>query len=180
MKISVPAFIVSACMAMILTATGLAFVSGLRINHTPSLPIGLWQISPANAPVQRGQLVSFCPPETAIFREAISERIIGRGRCQSGSEPMLKPVIAVEGDQVEVTEAGITVNGVPVPHSARISLPRDSSLSNHIVPLGSYRLAPGQIWVMSALHPRSFDSRYFGPIELRQIEGIAEPIFTWP
>ena len=163
-----------------LSVAAFAFSSGIRINHTPSLPIGLWRISPAKAPVVGGQIVSFCPPDIAIFRAALRERIIGPGHCPGGSEPMLKPVIAITGDEVHLTEPEIIVNGVVVPHTARVSLADVPILSEHVVPPGSYRVRQGEFWVTSTSHTRSFDSRYFGPVPLEQVQGTADPIFIWP
>ena len=39
-------------------------------------------------------------------------------------------------------------------------------------------LAPGQVIVI-APHPRSFDSRYFGPISTSQIVAVVDPWVTW-
>jgi conjugative transfer signal peptidase TraF len=90
---------------------------------------------------------------------------------------MLRPVVAVAGDMVTVTAEGITVNGHPVPGSA--PLDRDSSGRQlQPVPLGSYRLAPGQIWLSSGHDPRSFDSRYFGPVPVASVRGIASPVLV--
>ena len=179
MKTSKSLLTISACAALTCVA-GSAFISGLRINHTSSLPNGLWQLSPAKTTIMRGQIVSFCPPDEPIFRAALSQRILGSGRCPCGSEPMLKPVVAVAGDRVEITDAGVIVNGVVVAHTARVNVPTDNAVSNHVIAIASYNVKAGELWVVSAFHPRSFDSRYFGPILIKQVDGVATPILTWP
>jgi type IV secretory pathway protease TraF len=42
---------------------------GFRLNETPSVPVGLWRVS-AIAVLERGRVVSFCPPATNVFLEA--------------------------------------------------------------------------------------------------------------
>lgn len=168
------AFILLGCAAAIWSVARLGHSSGLRINHTPSLPIGFWSVSPLEAPLQRGQIVSFCPPGRPIFYEALRIGILGEGGCRNGLEPLLKPVIAVPGDQLKVSTQGLILNGKPVPNSARIAL------AMPVIAPGSYLLKQGEIWVASTTHPRSFDSRYFGAVPIEQIEGVARPILTWP
>ena len=168
------AFVILGCGVAIWGAAKLAYLSGLRINHTPSLPIGVWSVSPLKAPLQRGQIVSFCPPDRPIFHDALRTGILDHGRCRPGWEPMLKPVIAVPGDRVEVRTSGLIVNGRTVPDSARLTL------AMPVIAPGIHTLKQGEIWVASTTHPRSFDSRYFGSIPIDRVEGLAEPVLTWP
>jgi type IV secretory pathway protease TraF len=44
-------------------AVTIAYSAGWRINHTNSLPLGLWRGHAAEGPITRGQIVSFCPPD---------------------------------------------------------------------------------------------------------------------
>lgn len=168
------AFVFWGCTAAIWVTTKLAILSGLRINHTPSLPIGVWSVSPLKAPLQRGQIVSFCPPDRPIFRDAVRTGILGQGNCRTGWEPMLKPVIAVPGDRVEVRTSGLLVNDKAVPNSARLTF------AIPMIEPGIYSLRQGEFWVVSTSHPRSFDSRYFGPVPIDGIEGLAKPVLIWP
>jgi len=64
---------------------------------------------------------------------------------------------------VDVSAAGIAVNGVRVPNTAPLAADSARRPLEHW-PFGHYVVAPGTIWVASSYHPRSFDSRYFGPI----------------
>jgi conjugative transfer signal peptidase TraF len=152
----------------------LAHANGFRINHTASLPVGLWRIEQPRGPIERGQIVSFCPPATAFFRRALAQGWIGHGRCRAGWEPLLKPVIAIPGDRIALSETGVTVNGRAIAGSARMPLDAGE------IPAGSYNLKPDELWVLSTAHPRSLDSRYFGAITESWIEGIARPVRVWP
>jgi conjugative transfer signal peptidase TraF len=148
--------------------------NGFRINHTPSLSVGLWRIAQPHGSIERGQIVNFCPPDTAFFRVALERGWIGRGRCPGGWEPLLKPVIAIPGDRIALSATGITVNGRAIPGSARMPLDAGE------IPAGSYSLKAAEVWVISTSHPRSLDSRYFGAIAQSRIEGIARPVWVWP
>ena len=118
-----------AAFGTVIGGVNVAFSSGFRINHTSSLPMGIWQVSPPKPSIKRGQIVSFCPRDEPIFREALRARILGSGRCPGSSEPMLKPVVAVAGDSVEITDAGVIVNGIIMAHTARVHLPKDAAIS---------------------------------------------------
>ena len=159
-----------------------AFVScahtvGLRINESPSLPVGIWSVSPLRDGVRRDDVVSFCPPDTPAFREAHQRGYLGSGLCHGGYEPLLKPIAAIEGDRVTRTEQGIRINGRLVANSKRL----DHDGSGQALPsLGANNIivAKGEVWVISSYNPLSFDSRYFGPVPVSKIEGLARPLFV--
>jgi conjugative transfer signal peptidase TraF len=170
-----PASVAYLCWSIALAiwlAVKIADAAGIRINHTPSLPMGIWRIEPLQGPLQRGQIVSFCPPDTAVMRKARDRGYVSRGRCPGGYEPMLKTLIAIAGDQVTVAEHGVTVNGKLAANSGRMALDAGGNASPAI-PGGAYNTEPGQVWMLSAHHTRSFDSRYFGPVPMENILGLA-------
>ena len=75
----------------------LAFGSGLRINPTPSLPKGVYRISPG-AP-GKGDLVSFCLD--GEYAALAGERgYLQAGSCPSGLRPLLKRIAGLPGDIV--------------------------------------------------------------------------------
>ncbi len=78
---------------------------------------------------------------------------------------------------VQQTPEGIAVNGALVPHS--LVLAADSQGR----PLPVFGLGPAvigrdEIFLLSGMHERSFDSRYFGPLPISAVEGIAIPVWT--
>jgi conjugative transfer signal peptidase TraF len=155
-----------------------AHAAGLRINETPSLPMGLWLIEARPQVIERGQIVSFCPPDMVLFRLGRDRGYLSRGRCPGDFEPMLKPVVAVEGDEVEVTDRGVAVNGQLIANTA----PRLQDSAGRAMPparFGSHAVGPGEVWFVSSFTPSSFDSRYFGPVLAAQIEGSAWPLWVW-
>jgi len=134
--------------------------------------MGLWRVSALNRPIERGDVVNLCPPDTAIFQEARRRGYIGRGRCPGGYEPLLKPVAAIAGDRVEVSAEDIAVNGQRLPNSAA----RRRDAQGQVLVLhgpGMFTTAAGEVWLISDYNPASFDSRYFGPVSTRQVLGFA-------
>jgi len=154
----------------------IAFVAGgagVRLNLTASVPVGLYWVSSG----PESHFLEFCPPEP--FGSLSVERAY-RTRstaCPDGGEPLLKPVVAREGDFVEVSSKGISVNGSLIPNTGAKS--HDTTgrpLSPW--PLGFYLVTPGTVWVASSYNSRSFDSRYFGPICSSEIRHVLRPLLT--
>ena len=151
--------------------------AGLRVNATPSMPLGLWRVAADRAPLRRGEIVVVCPPDTAPVRTGAQRGYISSGGCPGGYVPLVKPVAAAAGDVVAVSPAGVAVNGQLVQGSAQLA--RDSAgRSLWPVPAGAYLVASGDVWLLSGHDPRSFDSRYFGPVPAVNVQGIALPVWV--
>jgi conjugative transfer signal peptidase TraF len=146
------------------------------VNTSPSLPLGLYRVVPAVRP-RVGDLVLVClPPDVAALARA--RGYLTRGRCASGVEPLGKRIAAAAGDTVAVTSAGLVING----HSIRLTVPlRLDSRGRDLPQLVGYRraLGPGELWLVAAQHPRSFDSRYFGPVSIGSVIAVVQPVWTW-
>ena len=103
-------------------AVQFAHDAGWRINYSPSMPMGVWRLHPVAEPFQREQIVSICPPDRAVVRDARRRGYIGKGDCPGGYEPLLKPVAAIPGDVVTVDADGIAVNGRSLTNSAALTV----------------------------------------------------------
>lgn len=155
-----------------------ARLAGLRVNNTASMPRGLWQVGAVDRPLRRGEIIAVCLPDTTPIRVAAARGYIPAGNCSGGHEPLVKPVAAVAGDLVTVTPQGIAVDGRAVEHTA--PLVRDSAgRPLRPVPAGVYPVMPGQVWLLSGHDPRSFDSRYFGPVPAANVQGVARPVWVF-
>lgn len=145
---------------------------GIRFNSSPSLPIGLYVVTTDG----HANLVEFCPSEP-FAGLSIARGYRDRGVCADGAAPLLKPVVASAGDFVELSSAGISVKGRLLPNTAPLS--KDSN-GRQLQPwgFGRYAVASGTVWVASSHHPRSFDSRYFGPVATSEIRHRLKPLFT--
>lgn len=157
--------------------------SGVLLNHTGSMPLGLYRVSRApravasDVPVlTRGATVVWCLP-LRLVGEARRRGYLGGGACPGGVESILKEVAAVPGDTVVVSAAGMAVNGRALPYSRPLA---HDSRGRPItaVPFGRYPVVPGEAWVWSPYTALSFDSRYYGPLALSDLVGVARPLWT--
>jgi conjugative transfer signal peptidase TraF len=155
----------------------LAGAAGLRVNASASMPWGLWRVAATEAPFERGEIVSVCPPDGAAIREAARRGYLPAGPCPGGYEPLVKPVAAIAGDLVKITAAGVAVNGEPMADTAQLG---EDSAGRPLqpIPAGTYRVPAGAVWLLSGHDPRSFDSRYFGAVPAANIQGIARPVWV--
>ena len=156
-----------------LGVAALAFeAAGLRVNTSDSFPDTLYRIVPGDA--RRGDLVLACPTPGAASAEARDRGYLRYGlRCPAWHAPLIKRVVAVAGDAVHVSASGVSVNGRPLPGSA--PLDRDAA-GRPLAPHHSAAALPaGRFW-LSSPNPRSYDSRYFGPLPSTAILARVTPI----
>lgn len=167
--------------------------SPLSINVSESLPVGLYWTrslpqsgrdpgqSTFHNPGERfslevGMLVSAClPPKVAT--SALERGYLPEGFCPSGVAPVGKIIAAIPGDTVDVTDSGSFVNGALLPESA--PLLKDSKGREMPRLRLQFVLPAGTAWLYSGHSPRSFDSRYYGPVPLSGIRGQLFPLLTW-
>ena len=168
-----PIVIAGFCLALGLV---LAHQSGLRLNTTRSIPLGLYLMS--NDPIENGAYVLWCPPERPEFDLAKERGYIGAGFCPGGYGSMMKKVLASDHDVVSVTDEGVLINGMLIPASQPFEA---DSLGR---PLPRFRvtdqvLAASELLLMSDTNSRSFDARYFGHVPRAHIQSVIYPVLTW-
>jgi len=167
-----------------MTITGIALTTliigaivtadGVRVNLSDSVPIGLYGLSrPSLVDLRRGTMVAVCPPG-AVVRIAENRGYLASGSCASGAAPLLKMVLAVGGDEVRLKSDGITVNGCSVRNTSPLA--RDSAGRA----LGHWPFArsvvPAKMLWLYGPNPRSWDSRYWGPLPTADVIAIAQPL----
>jgi len=123
---------------------------------------------------ESGQLVEFCPAEPSASL-AMQRAYRSRGNCPDGGAPLMKQDVAHEGDIVELTFRGVAVNGKLLPNSAPLRFDTQGRPLDHWL-FGRFKVAKGEIWVISSYNPHSFDSRYLGPITSGQIQHHLIPL----
>ena len=163
-----PLWIFSAAVCLCALFAGLGF----RLNLTPSLPLGLYRFVPG--PIERGTLVAACLPlELAL--EGRRRGYLSRGGCPGGVTPALKRVGAANGDVVVVRPDGVFVGGVMLQAAA----PREDSRGHSLepMPVGEYRLASQELWLFTT-EPRSWDSRFYGPLSASTVLGCVRSVWT--
>jgi len=150
--------------------------SDLRVNFTPSMPLGIYRLEalPANA-FARGAFVVACAPADAAALGR-NRGYLARGPCPGDTEQLLKVVAGVPGDEVTVSTRGVYINGCVLPNSVPLALDRSGRRLTEW-PSGRYHLAPNQLWLYAG-NPRSWDSRYWGPALVADVIARAKPIFA--
>lgn len=158
----------------------LAYLAGVRINRTNSLPKGLYWV--VNREPIRGDIITFWPDGSEPFRIARQRGYIIPGvyndRGAGGYDLMMKKLLAIPGDIVSITDAGITVNGRLIPNTAPL---RQDNMGDPlpVVRLDGYRLKENEALFVSDHLPRSFDARYFGIQDMGQIVEVLRPVLVW-
>lgn len=152
--------------------SGFLWAKGYRVNITQSLPQGLYKV--VEQPAKRFSVVLGCLPPAAA-PAALRRGYVGKGSCPSGTRPLGKYLAGLPGDTVRVTRLGVWINGQKLPRSR--PLRRDSAGKRLTPAYGSYVLGAGTYFLFSNQHPRSYDSRYFGPV--RHLQAVVEPVWTF-
>ncbi len=118
----------------------------------------------------------------SIDNPTCSEAIVPVARVAAtrpyAREALIKQVVAVAGDRVCIDAAGVRVNGELLANSAPLPVDRDG-LPLPQLALQDYTLREGELLTMSTYNPRSFDSRYFGPVQRGSVVAVVEPLLTW-
>lgn len=165
---------VAAAVGMLATASAVAIAGGFRVNLTPSEPLGLWRIEPLERAASVGDLVFICPPPTAPFMKARDRGYLRRGLCPGGLAPLIKTVIALPGQRIDIA-GNIAVDGTTIPASIVRATDGEGSpvdpFSGGIVPVD-------HVFLHSSF-ASSYDSRYFGPIPAAGLLGLARPVVTF-
>ena len=132
-------------------------------NASASAPIGLYRI--ATRPAKIGDFVLVRPDEKLanfiVARDYLPEDI-----------PLLKRVAALSGDEICRTGNVVLIDEIPVAEALNF----DSAGRPMPVWSGCFRLKEGEIFLLNA--PRnSLDGRYFGATKMKQVVGIAIPVW---
>ena len=159
---------------LILIGVIVAYDAGIRFTLTPSMPIGLYRL--ADEPLSKGVMVTFCPPAWAADF-ALGRGYLHRGPCDGGTEPLGKYILAMPGDTLMARPEGIALNGKVIPASAIHWRDRLGRELMHL-PFGQLVVGPDSFFLFSGHHPRSFDSRYFGPVPRGRILSAMRPLWT--
>lgn len=148
--------------------------AGFRVNFTPSEPLGLWRIVDPDRPVLVGDLIFICPPPTDEMRQARLRGYLRVGLCAGRVAPLIKTVAATSGQVIEIDDS-VRVDGQPLPHS-QVAL--TDGQGREMVPYGGGIIPPGTVYLHSDF-PGSFDSRYFGPLPIENVLGMAQEVWTY-
>jgi len=174
-----PRIVTAAAAALIALAilSGLGLVLHLRITLTDSsAPAGIYRLLTC-ASAGRGALVAACLPQP-VASDGLMRGYLRPGDCPAGAEPIAKIIGALPGDVVAVEPGWVAVNGARFQDSRTAARDSVGKPLAH-VSWGVRRVGTGEVWLFGFNDPRSWDSRYFGPIPLTSIRGALQPVVTW-
>ncbi|MGH8672629.1 MAG: S26 family signal peptidase [Burkholderiales bacterium] len=161
--------------ALLFTLLSIVFAAGagwrapslIIYNHSPSVPLGFYWLyrDGAQRPIARGDYVLFVPPP------AVRELMLGRGWL-GADQFLLKPVAALAGDRVCVEEKRVWIGANSYPL-------RGTDSKGRTLPHSTYcgNLKAQELFVLSPI-ANSFDSRYYGPLRVRDVIARAAPLWT--
>jgi signal peptidase I len=142
-------------------------VYGLRVPDSifglqiPGLPYGryLFHVEP----VHRGDVVVFVfPPDR--------------------TKDFIKRVIAIPGDTIQVKNGEVFINGAtaPDPHAHLEVSPQERSAVSPRDNFGPMTIPMGKLFMMGDNRDRSYDSRFWGFVDMNDVEGRAVVIYwSW-
>jgi signal peptidase I len=124
------------------------------------------KLTPRFEPYHRGDIIVLHPPA---------------GWEDGGETPFVKRVVGLPGDQIDLRDGTVYINGTALDESAYTY--RDANGQNGpTTPLtgtSSWTLGPNQLFVMGDHREASSDSRAFGPIDTSAVIGRAF-LRYWP
>jgi len=142
---------------------------GYEVNFSRSMPIGLYVV--AQDSLYRGQMVAACLP-AAVSAFGQARGYLQGGTCDDGSAPVLKRIVAMEGDVVDVGEREVRVNGLRAENSGTRTHDRKGRALPHWE-WGTFEMKDGHVWLMGT-EEFSWDSRYFGPVPIVNVVATAQ------
>ena len=136
----------------------------LVYNPSDSVAVGWYHVGPPDALRVGAIVLTTLPPDAAALaaqRGYLPARV-----------PLLKRVGAIAPQHVCIFDALVWIDGVPV----AALLPADRL--GRPLPSWSHcrRLEAGELFLLSSTNPASFDSRYFGPVSVSTVIGVAQPV----
>ena len=142
-------------------------VARLVYNPSDSVPPGWYRIGLPESLHVGSIVLAQLPADTAALaaqRGYLSEHI-----------PLLKRIGAMSPQQVCIEKHIVRIDGMPV---AGVH-----ATDGRGRPLSAWQqcrqLHGGELFLLSATNPASFDSRYFGPVAASTVIGSAQPLGAW-
>lgn len=134
-------------------------------NASASAPIGLWSVAP-DAAIDRGDMV-------VARLSPYWQRLAAKRHYLPSNVPLIKRVAAISGDTICGDDDRIKVNGnVVAKRLSRDKMGRPLPIWHRCKPLRH-----GDVLLLME-HPASFDGRYFGPTQRKDIVGRASPLWV--
>jgi len=141
--------------------------SKIIYNPSMSAPRG-WYVIKSATKMHRGDFALVQLP-APIARLADQRRYLPK------TVPLLKNIGAVAGDRVCEQHGLVRINDVPIARS----LARDGAGRALVAWTDCRQLNAHELFLLGTTSAASFDSRYYGPISVESVIGVAIPVWTW-
>jgi len=146
---------------------------GYRFNPSSSAPVGIWKISQENpVDLNVGSYVLICPPHHDVLSNLVQQGRMFKGRCDSGTVPFIKEVIAQGSGSFRVGKDGVYINESLIPLTAPYPW-------ENLIPAEPSDIGAGEFVAIQTMHVGSIDSRYFGPLKVADVIGVIEPVWIF-
>tara|TARA_Y100000815_G_scaffold202750_1_gene186395 strand:+ start:1569 stop:2141 length:573 start_codon:yes stop_codon:yes gene_type:complete len=133
-------------------------------NASASMPTGWYLITQAE---------TIAPADAVLVRLPLAAAKLAAARHYlPANVPLIKRVFATSPSRVCIRARQVIVDGRVVAHWH----PQDRAGRPLPQWKGCRELTNDEIWLLNPDHPDSFDSRYFGPLRLDAVLGIAHPV----
>lgn len=150
----------------LVTAAWVKPVLRIVYNASDSAPRGWYRVVQSSHFRVGNYVVAQLPEDVATLAA-------GRGYLPR-SVPVLKRIAAVSGQRVCIRDGVVAIEGAVVARTLDV----DWNSRPLTAWLHCRRLVGGEIFLLNAAAPASFDSRYFGPIDVSFVRGVAVRLVT--
>ncbi|SEL95290.1 conjugation peptidase TraF. Serine peptidase. MEROPS family S26C [Pseudoxanthomonas sp. GM95] len=145
----------------------------LTYNRTNSVAVGWYRVDRLEHPAQLLQTALPVGSIVLVRMPAAAAVLAGQRGYLPTRVPLLKPVAARWPQQVCMDGPAVRIDG------AVVATVLDADRAGR--PLQAWRqcrrLRPGELFLLGAANPASFDSRYFGPVDVSAVIGVAHPLW---
>ena len=153
-------------LAMMSLSSAYRSESRLVYNASESAPRGWYVIRPVSDLKIGDYVIARLPRDIAIF--AAQRRYLPLG------VPVLKRVVATQGHTVCIRDGRVLIDGFPVADT------RSYDGQHRLLIAWSHcrSLLAGEVFLLNVENRSSFDSRYFGPVDISFVRGRATALRT--
>ena len=107
-----------------------------------------------------------------MLRDLIKSGHMLRGRCDSGTVPFIKEVIARGSGTFRVGDDGVYIDDELIAQTAPYPW-------HNLNPAAATNIKTDQFIAIQTMHAGSIDSRYFGPLMVDDVIGVIEPVWIF-
>jgi type IV secretory pathway protease TraF len=145
-------------------------------NNTTSEKPGLYILYPAR--ISSNNIYQICLDD---FKESYIKTMMKLGltasvSCNNPQISLLKTIVALPGDLVQITNFGVMINNKLLPTSTGIRIYKNIELNP--LPIGYERKLQDNEYWLYGFGATSYDSRYYGPVNPNNIKNKAILVYS--